>query len=186
MGDKGDSRDWERVRRSSTDAFRAIFDKHYVPVYRYARHLVSDGPLAEDITQIVFMKAWDKRRKIDLVQYSVLPWLLATARFEVYNARRRRQSAETKEKPLEILSERTAPSIEDIADRVELQTVLSDALDTLSEEDKAVVALCLIDGFTYESAAAAFATTPSTIRNRLHRARKHLRDQISREVPNGQ
>src|SRR5215207_7531631 len=87
----GDRELVERAARGDRAAFGQLYDRHVRPVYWQAYSVVRDASEAEDITQDVFITTWDKIRHISVVDESVLPWLLVTARYTAFNARRRSQ-----------------------------------------------------------------------------------------------
>ena len=41
--------------------YEALYNEHYLSVFRFAKKIVSDRQAAEDITTDVFVKMWDKR-----------------------------------------------------------------------------------------------------------------------------
>ncbi len=67
------------------------------------------------------------------------------------------------------------PALARIAD-----PVLVEALQNLSEDHQAVVALVDIDGLTYQEAADLLDVPVGTVMSRLHRARRRLRSTLER------
>jgi len=45
----------------NAQAYEAIYNQHYLSVFRFAKKIVSDRQVAEDITTDVFVKLWDKK-----------------------------------------------------------------------------------------------------------------------------
>lgn len=76
-----------RARSGDRTAFSELYDRHVRAVYWQAFGVVRDDDLAEDVTQEVFITAWRKLHGIDVVDESLLPWLLVTARYTALNAR---------------------------------------------------------------------------------------------------
>ena len=54
-----------QLRDANETAFRQVFDQYGKKVYRYILHYVKVGVEAEDITQNVFLRIWEKRGLID-------------------------------------------------------------------------------------------------------------------------
>ncbi len=68
----------------------------------------------------------------------------------------------------------------DELERREDATQICLALDALSEEHQAILALRGGDGCDYETIAETLELTAGTVRSRLHRARRKLREQLQR------
>jgi RNA polymerase sigma-70 factor, ECF subfamily len=63
--------------------------------------------------------------------------------------------------------------------RKEKGILIQKAIDSLPESQKAIVVLRDIDGFTYEEIASITGLNPGTVKSKLARARKKLRDKLS-------
>lgn len=154
-------------------AFAALYDMHARSVHRYAWALVHDRDSAADVVQETFLAAWRRRRDIRLATDSLLPWLLATARYISMNELRR-----LKRHPTEAITTDQAvpgPSTDDVVEqRIQLEAVVR-SLERMDDLDQKIVRLCLFEGLTYEQAARALHITTSSVGKRLERARKRLR-----------
>lgn len=162
----------ERAARGDRAAFGQIYDRHVRPVYWQAYGVLRDAREAEDVTQDVFVTTWHRVRTIDLVDDSLLPWLLVTSRYTALNARRSRQRRRSDE-----LDERV-PSTEVVEDEVEAGLVRAEidkATAALSPIDRRLYDLCVAGDHTYEMAARELGVTHAVVRNRLSRLRARLR-----------
>ena len=74
-----DSELWRRAALHDPGAFGDLFDRHAGRVHNHCFRRTADWSLAEDLTSVVFLEAWRKRKQVRLYQDSVLPWLLAVA-----------------------------------------------------------------------------------------------------------
>ncbi len=59
--------------------FAMLFDRHANKVYNHCFGRSADWSMAEDLTSVVFLEAWRKRRQVPLHGDAILPWLLAVA-----------------------------------------------------------------------------------------------------------
>ena len=82
---------WGRVTAHDGEAFAVLFDRHATKVYNHCFRRSADWSMAEDLTSVVFLEAWRKRRQVRLHGDSVLPWLLAVANNCLRNAERSRR-----------------------------------------------------------------------------------------------
>lgn len=55
---------------------------------------------------------------------------------------------------------------------------IEEALETMPDEYRMVVLLCLVEGFTYQEAADSLEIPVGTVMSRLHRGRKHLQSRL--------
>jgi RNA polymerase sigma factor (sigma-70 family) len=176
----GDGDLWSRSLTGDGDAFGVLFDRHRDRVYRHAYRLAQNRPDAEDTSAAAFLELWRQRRKVNLVQGSVLPWLLVTTTNCALNLRRatRRYDALLRKLP-------RTPDVADPADTY-VQGSAPDAVDdrlaaalrSLKPVDLQLITLVALEGYDISSAATILELTPGTVKTRLHRARQKLRTEL--------
>jgi RNA polymerase sigma-70 factor (ECF subfamily) len=177
---------WSRAaRRRDSEAFGQLFERHANAVYTHCFRRIGSWSVAEDLTSVVFLEAWRKRREVWLAGESVLPWLLAVANNATRNAER---SIRRHQRLLAKLPEpETVPDLaEDAAKRADeehaMRLILGE-LRMLTEPEREVLALCDWAGLSYAEAAAALGMPVGTVRSRLSRARQHLRERAAHAGP---
>lgn len=161
------------AQRGDHDAFGKLYEEHVRDVYRYALRMLRDTTGAEDITQDVFTLAWANRADIKIVDRSLLPWLLVTARNLSLNRLKRTNRQAGSIDSTEAVDPRPGPEAV-LVDR-QLADSIQDAVARLSPGDQLLYRLCLVDELSYRDAAAELGTTTGTVRNRLSRLRRALR-----------
>jgi RNA polymerase sigma factor (sigma-70 family) len=153
-------------------AFGELYEEHVRDVYRYALRMLQSTGDAEDITQDVFTIAWTDRARIRIVDRSMLPWLLVTARNLSLNRLKRTARQSDSLESTEHVDPRPGP------EAALLDSQLSHAIDAavsrLSAIDQRLYRLCLVDDLSYGDAAAALGITTGAVRNRLSRLRRAL------------
>ena len=154
-----------------TRVFGALFDRYARVVFAAAFVIVEDRHAAEEVMSDAFMVLWRKRESIVLAD-TVLPWLLTTAR---YLARNKQRGARRDVELNEELLASTAPSAEHVAAVHDLNRQLAEIVEALPPLDRSIVGLCLVDGLSYEAAAARLGISHGTVRNRLSRSRSTMR-----------
>jgi RNA polymerase sigma factor (sigma-70 family) len=146
-------------------------------VLGYAIRRTADRSAAEDAVSETFLVAW---RRLDDVPEEALPWLLGVARRVVANQRRTagRRSPDGPLIPLEAVPDPDPGT--SIADRIADRDAFAAAFDSLSADDREVLALTSWDGLAPREVATVLETSPATVSLRLHRARKRLLKELER------
>jgi len=181
-GDEGMAHLYEhllfRSYKGDPDAFAALFDDHAQAVHRYATGLTGNWSAAEEVVSLTFLEAWRLRQTVKRDGGSLRPWLLGIAVNVTHNqirAARRHQPAMSRLPP-------PRPGLPDFADEV---TARLDGRDRLVAVRAAVQALparerdvliCIWSGLDSAEAAQALGVPEGTVRTRLFRARRRLRE----------
>ncbi len=169
-----------RIGDDDKSAFGLVYDRHIRSVHAFSLTRLERREDAEEVTQDTFVTLWRRRRSITLAGDSLLPWLLVTSKNLVANRRRaldvhaHRHSDTADNEPIAT----KAPGPEYCAEVAELRAMIASAVDALSTTDKEIFSLCVVDGRSYDVAAALLGISSSAIRNRLSRLRTHLRSEL--------
>jgi len=160
---------------AAPSAERRLYDEHVGRVYRLAYRMTGRTELAEEFTQEVFVRAFERLSSFE-GRSRLSTWLHSITVTVVLNGmrkvRRNRERERTVEDPGHL--EALGGSTED-ADQT-LRLTLHRALDALSDEMRMVVVMHDLEGFTHEQIAAAMHVEPGTSKARLSRARAKLRN----------
>ena len=163
--------------------FGAIFDRHATVLHRYLVRRIgpdeADGMVGE-----IFRIAFEKRATYDIERAtgstrSARPWLYGIATNLV--AKHRRGEARRIHAIARLAAQRLPPL--DLADRVsavvdagEQWVHVADAVTALPEPERDALVLHVWESLSYEEIAAALEIPVGTVRSRLNRARKRLRE----------
>ena len=171
---------WRLAVAGEASAFGVLFERHARTVYNYCFRRTADWSLAEDLTSTVFLEAWRRRADVRLDRDSALPWLLGVATNVLRNRWRseRRHRAALARLSIERDDGFEGDVVERLDDEQDMRRVLG-ALAALSRDDQDVLALCVWEGLSYESAALALGIPVGTVRSRLSRARARLRELLA-------
>jgi RNA polymerase sigma-70 factor, ECF subfamily len=164
-----DERAWVRgAQRGSASDLEALFDAHWPGAYRAAYLVVHDAALAEDIAQEAFLAAirnldhFDRRRPFG-------PWLhriVVNRAIDAARARSLRREVE--------LTERTAG----LVDPSPVDRSVLVALAQLPPEQRAVIVMRHLLGYTPGQIAEALDLPRGTVNSRLRRGLDSIRDEL--------
>ncbi len=160
-----------RVSDGDSEAFQTLYESHLDTIYRYVYYKVGNGQLAEDLTQHIFMKAWEA---INRYQWRELPfqhWLLRLARNTVIDHYRSTKPANAT--LLDPIGEGIDPE-EELAQSEMIRT-LQEAVRQLPDEQREVIVLRFIEQMPHADVALHLGKSAATVRVIQHRALQALR-----------
>ncbi len=163
-------------------AFEQIYTELFTPVYRYCYIRTHHIQTAEDITQGVFIKAFQSLPKYRQSGKPLLSWLFTIARNALTDWYRKNASA-----PTDFFDPITLASITDAAqlsagpspgssERGDQILVL--AMNELDSELYEIIQLKYVDGWHYRQIATAIGKNESAVRQDVSRALRKLRSKI--------
>lgn len=152
-------------------ALAAVMDRHAPAVTRYAWAITARRMDVEEVVQDTFLALWRKAETLVAAE-SVLPWLLVTCRNHALNVNRKNGRHRTEE----LADDLAAPDDPGEA-RDRLRFVMAE-IDQLSEIDRRVCELCLVEGRPYADAAAAVGISVGAVKQRVMRTRTRLRKAV--------
>jgi RNA polymerase sigma-70 factor (ECF subfamily) len=158
----------ERWRAGDRDAFDEVVDRYGLQLLRTARLILRDEALAEDAIQETFLKAW--QRIGSLRDEDPGPWLTRIAMNESISTYRRRHR-------FQALTERfgrlgsSKPGVSS-----EARLDLAHALDQLTAEQRAALALHYYQDLSVEDTARMLKVPVDTAKSRLKTGLRRLRE----------
>lgn len=164
----------EAIAARDQSAFEDLFQKYADPIARFAWALTRDTDAAQELVQDTFFTLWNKPDRVSLVNGSVLPWLITSCRHHFQN-RRRREAKWSVARSLDDLQIEPAASTEG---RELLEWALA-SIDSMSDLDREVCQLCMLEGLSYREAATQLSISQASVGKRLHRARLKIRRDIN-------
>lgn len=170
------------VRRAverEADAFAALYDRYIDAIYRYLAFRVRNPTDAEDLTEQVFLRAWQAIETYRNVGRPFSAWLYSIARnLVIDHFRAQRPSSELPEGLLAPAGFAEPPVILDQQMSVER---FRTALAELTPDQQQVIILRFIEGYGYDEVATAIGKSAGTVRVIQHRALARLRQLIQDE-----
>jgi RNA polymerase sigma-70 factor, ECF subfamily len=189
MDEASDSELLEGARRGEPTAFRTLVRRHDRYLYRVARSVLQDDQEAEDVVQQTYLQAFTK-----LVDFrgeaSLRTWLTRITLNEAIRRRRQQRSvvglsavdtAQERVRSHNYLWPLTTPTPESAAARSQIRRILEQAIDGLPVAFRTVLILRDVEEVSVEQ-TAVLGLQPETVRTRLHRARRMLREKLGEQL----
>ena len=169
-----------RVRRGDVEGFNLLVSRWEKRVFNYLLRLTGNADDSMDLSQDVFLKAYQNIRKLDdTARFG--PWLFRIAHNEAYSGFRKKRpevaapefetGSETKDS---FFDRQIAPGI-----AIDLSLTVSGALDRLSPEQREAVVLKIYQGFKFDEMAEILECPVSTIKSRLYTALELLKTELA-------
>jgi len=168
--------------------FNRIFSEHQRPVYNYVLRMVKERSIAEELTQDIFVKVY--RGLADFrgdAEYSTWIYRIATnICLDHFKSKSYKKSEKTDFLSPEDLFKKVSPddlkklpSAEEELINAEMSSCVRSYIDDLPEDYRVVILLHDLQGFTNPEIAKITGTSLETVKIRLHRARRKMRDVFS-------
>lgn len=176
------------IQRSLVDAsaFASVFDRHYTPLYRFlTAHWGHET--GGDMASETFLVAFSQREGFDPTRASARPWLFGIAmNLSRMEARRRRREAEAtmrgaQRDELEDFAEELVNMMD--ATQAARDLGIAQALRRLRAEDLTILTMSLFGEMSHREITETLGLPAGTVKSRLHRTVKALRQLPNPEVP---
>jgi RNA polymerase sigma-70 factor (ECF subfamily) len=179
------------VRDGDGEAFAALMARYNQRLYRVARSILGEDSAAEDVLQEAYLRAY-----LGLSTFrgeaALGTWLTRIVINEALTTRRRRRPSEDVEvldRPGTTVEARVIAfpgageaSPESAAARSEIRRLLESAVDGLPQAFRIVFLLREVEGMSVEETAAQLSLRPETVKTRLHRARRLMRQALDEKL----
>jgi RNA polymerase sigma-70 factor, ECF subfamily len=180
-----------RVRGGDPHAVRLIVQRHNQRLFRIARSIVRNDGEAEDVLQEAYCNAFTHLHDFR-AESQFGTWLARIVINEALGRVRRHRptveltAVENSPGPAaQIIPFPNAPSQLDpevIMAQSEIRALLERAIDDLPENFRTVLVARLIEGMSVEETAALFGILPETVKTRLHRGRRLLKQEMEKHI----
>ena len=163
----------ERCQRGDRQALEQLVGDYERPVYNAAYRFLGNPDDAADVTQAVFLKAFEHLDQYD-PKYKFFSWIYRIAINESINQVKRNR----KQQPLDDEVVSSALSPEDLVQSGDVSRGIQEGLMTLKENYRAVVVLRHFSECSYQQISEILQIPEKTVKSRLYSARQIMRDQL--------
>ncbi|WP_237047586.1 RNA polymerase sigma factor [Lentzea guizhouensis] len=165
-----------RLAQGDRSAFAALYDRYGTPAYSLARRICVDPELAEDVVQEAFLALWRHPARFDPARGGFGTWLMTLVHHRAVDAIRKENTQRRRTVPL---TDDTTPPPAEGSDHEALVSVVGAevraALRTLPEEQRQVIALAYLGGYTQCEVAKLTGVPLGTVKSRTFAAIRRLR-----------
>jgi len=162
-----------KAQQGKVEAYNVLVSRWEKKIYNYLLRLIRNPEDAMDVSQDVFLKAYQSLRRLENpARFG--PWLYRIAHNEAYSLLR-------KAKPEAELTEFSA--VEGVRGprmaAVEVGLAVESALHRLNEDQREAVLLKVVEGFKFEEIAEILDCPASTIKSRVYTGLEMLKDLLA-------
>lgn len=167
-----------KAQRGDERAFSLIVRAYEAPVFNYVLRMVGDRPLAEDLTQDVFMRVFRGLRGYSS-RARFTTWLFQVAKNRVVDELRAGERRPRTQMSIE--DARRLEAVDAPIETSEAITVLWRAVEELSSDLKEALLLRDIAGLSYNEIADTLDVTLATVKWRIFKAREEVQQALEDE-----
>lgn len=151
---------------TSITEFREFYDCQVKRVYRLAMVMMGNISDAEDVTQTVFLKAWEKKPDFRDADHEIA-WILTTTRNQckdIHKSFYRRKRADLENAPEPQVTLET-----------QMDSEIWEALQSLAEKYRMVLYLYYYEGYSVRELSVILRRRESTLQTQLATGRKQMK-----------
>jgi RNA polymerase sigma-70 factor (ECF subfamily) len=167
------------VGRFDESALAELYERHGGAIFALSRRLLNSRTLAEEVTQEIFLRLWNRPERFDPDRGSLRAFLLADTHgrsIDLLRSEAARRNRETREG-------RLAPTPAFNLENEVLSNVRGEqiraALGELSEGERRAIELAYFGGYTYREVAEQLGEAEGTVKSRIRTGMKRLRVQLT-------
>ncbi len=173
-----------RLKNKDTQTFISIYDRYHADLYRFIYYKTGRQEESQDLTSMVFLKAWNHVQNNSLKDSKTLRALVykiaRNAIIDYYRQGKAKiESLDDKDKPIHIIDEKQDLA-KDLDENIELKR-LSHLIRQLKEEYREMIVLKFINELELEEIAVVTGKSKGSVRVTLHRALSSLKEMVKEE-----
>jgi RNA polymerase sigma-70 factor, ECF subfamily len=166
-----------KARGGDEDAFRSLVERHSRSIYRLAYRMTGRPEDAEDVVQETFVRAYRQLGRFE-ARSNFATWLYRigfNCSIDYMRSRPHRESAEPPDTLEQMSGHASGPSMDDLVYAGEIGTRVQDALNGLSEQERAAFLMRHYHGCSIEEICSALDLKSNAAKHSIFRAVKKMR-----------
>jgi RNA polymerase sigma-70 factor (ECF subfamily) len=163
-------------------AFEEVFTEYYKGMYSYACIMLKNEADAEEITQNIFVKLWEKRNVLE-IEISLKAYLYRMVHNDCLNWLKHKAVVHAFQKEKVYSMKNKSDNTEDRMAVAQLNERLSQALRELPEQCRTIFQLSRFEDLKYREIAGHLGISEKTVENQMGKALKQLRMKLVDFLP---
>ena len=174
-----------RIVAQDRDALDLLYSRYITAVYSMALHMLKQPPLAEEVTQDVFMNIWLKAASFNADRGQPRSWIMSVAHHRVIDViRSRRRTAQMTDpegyETLERLPSGGASVESQVQQNLDRERIM-EALSKLPDNQRQVILLAYFEGYSQSEMSELLSEPLGTIKTRVRLAMQKLRSVLQED-----
>lgn len=175
------------IAHTRAEALSVLYDRYGRLVYSLAFRTLGDAAAAEEVTQDVFLRVWEKARSYQAEQAKVSTWLISIARHRAIDLLRQRGARpEGYSIAWDDVSQNAMPRTawrnpEEIGGQAIQAQRVREAVATLPTEQRQALALAFFQGYSHSEIAERLHEPLGTVKTRIRMAMQKLRHLLAED-----
>jgi RNA polymerase sigma-70 factor, Bacteroides expansion family 1 len=167
----------QEIAKGNTSAFAKLYIAFYDKVYSVALHYLKIHELAEDSTQQVFLKLWERHSTLASVD-DIDAFVFITARNEIFNSLRKRSMQESYRELIRELFLQETGSPEEMLILKQKARLVQRVIDRLPERQRQAFRLSREKGLRYKEIAGIMRISVPTVKEHISNALQQIRSSL--------
>ena len=168
-----------QITQEKEGALEALYVRYATSVYSLAMFMLRQPPLAEEVTQDVFLNIWRKAATYKAERGEPKAWIMSIAHHRIVDVIRSRRRTPPISEPrefdlLELLPSGGATTEEEVERNLDRDRIVK-ALASLPEAQKQVIVLAYFEGYSQSEMAKMLHQPLGTVKTRVRLAMQKLR-----------
>ena len=173
------------IARAQENALSELYDRYSRLVFSVAFNVLADAGRAEEVTQDVFVRVWEKALTYSMEQGKVVNWLASIARHRSIDlfrqARSHRENMQIDWQEADMIDLPDSQNVEWEVDLTQRSQRIRRAVAQLPAEQKQAVGMAFFQGLTHPEIAEALGEPLGTVKTRIRLGMQKLRSLLDDE-----
>lgn len=164
------------------NAFERLFKEHFKALHAYARVMLRDDDLAEEMVQNIFLRLWERRELLN-VQTSVKAYLYKMVHNDCLNYFKHNKTKAKYENYASYTMEGKTNSAAHKLELGELEHHIAEALNDLPQQCRTIFQMSRFEELKYKEIASHLGISVKTVENQMGKALKIMRVKLADFLP---